>query len=259
MGYKFNPFTGTLDDVGDGANGFVTIGTTQTVSGEKSFIAKQSFSQPTQYSSAAIVSVTDWPAGGTSVFNVYGRESASATATRVDAFAKIYQCNVADVPNLELTKLFGQTSNLFQVLDYSTHYMVVGFDSNGALIQGDTTDPPSYPGISRINRVSATANIGTSLSPIVHVSAMSSGFYNTNVYMTCLATGAGTPRFRINYTDDAGAQNDKTIATLQMASVGASASVAKMFYVATGDVSYFVDGYGAGTYNLRVRTTFLGY
>jgi hypothetical protein len=64
--------------------------------------------------------------------------------------------------------------------------------------------------------------------------------------------------FQVSYTDDAGAKTNQSFTTLSMAAAGNITNLMKVFYLASGDITWSTANYAAGTYSLRVRCTFMG-
>lgn len=125
-------------------------------------------------------------------------------------------------------------------------------DVNGTVpLIGTGLDDTAVAGtLARVQRTGQTANItAKKLSNTVPA-----GFYSVWAYLVCTSGsgGAGTISLNLQWTDSTGGQN-KPAVPLAMTTTGVNTNVVYPIYLASGNITYTVTGYTAGTYELRIR------
>ena len=172
--------------------------------------------------------------------------------------ANLYMNGSIGVPgDLVFSNLFGGGSVTFDV-NPTTLTNIIGFPNNtgDVPVTGNATAPPNAAQkIGKVNLTAQTANIGSLPSQVKLTNGAPVGMYLVNAALSCTTIGAGTLVAHFTWTGDGG--STPVTLTRTMTATGPSTMPVSL-YLASGDITYYVDGYSSGQFAVRIRVSYLG-
>jgi hypothetical protein len=121
-----------------------------------------------------------------------------------------------------------------------------------AVVTGAGTDPPAAGDIGKVDRTGQVANITAQNI----TSGRPAGVYTLSGALECTVAGSATISLNETHSGDAGSATS-VLATKSMVSTG-NALFNVSLYLASGDITWTVTGYTAGTFAVRMRCTYEG-